>query len=95
MMMTGMCGKRALILESSDSPDSPGIRISDTSTRGGGPAPSRAASTSAAEPKLLYGISSRARAFSSTQRIERSSSTIQTAFMSVTHTKIEGEGAAW
>ena len=83
MMMTGMCGKRALIFESSDSPDSPGMRMSDTSTRGGGPASSSAASTSAAELKLRQGISSRVRAFSRTQRIERSSSTIQTAFMSV------------
>ena len=89
--MTGMCGKRALTLESSDKPDSPGIRISDTSTCGGCVVPSSAASTSAAAPKLLYGISSRVKAFSSTQRIERSSSTIHTAFMSFTRTKVKRE----
>jgi hypothetical protein len=41
------------------------------------------ASASAAEPKLLKGISSRASAFSNTQRMERSSSMIQTAFIVV------------
>ena len=34
MMMTGSCGSRSLTLLSSASPDSPGIRMSDTSTCG-------------------------------------------------------------
>jgi hypothetical protein len=69
---------RALIFCSSDRPDSPGMRMSETSTCGGGAPASSVASASAAEPKLLKGISSRASAFSKTQRMERSSSMIQT-----------------
>src|SRR5438477_7754571 len=42
-----------------------------------------ACNTSLAVENALYGISSRASAFSSTQRIERSSSTIQTGFIKV------------
>ena len=34
MMITGMCGWRSFIMLSRTSPDSPGIRMSDTSTCG-------------------------------------------------------------
>ena len=78
MMMTGTSGKRCLTLVSSASPDSPGMRMSDTSTCG------RlcwsACSISSADAKVRNAMPSRASAFSSTQRIERSSSTIQTGF---------------
>jgi len=53
--------------------------MSDTSTCGWLTA--SACSTSYADENVLNGMPSRASAFSSTQRIERSSSTIQTAFM--------------
>jgi hypothetical protein len=81
MMITGMPGKRVLTFCSNDNPDSPGMRMSETSTCGGGAPASSVARASAAEPKLLKAISSRAKAFSKTQRMERSSSMIQTGFM--------------
>jgi hypothetical protein len=55
------------------------MRMSETSTCGA-PAAS-ASSASRAEANELYEMPSRLSAFSNTQRIERSSSTIQTGFM--------------
>ena len=78
MMMTGICGNCSFTLVSSARPDSPGIRMSDTSTCGSLTA--SACSTSYAVENVRYGMPSRASAFSSTQRIERSSSTIHTDF---------------
>ena len=52
--------------------------MSDTSTCGGR---GERVSASCADENVLYAMPSRASAFSSTQRIERSSSTIQTGFM--------------
>ena len=57
------------------------MRMSDTSTCGGSPLASSCAKASLAEAKLLNGVCSRARVFSSTQRIDLSSSTIQTGFI--------------
>src|SRR5574343_348621 len=79
MMMTGSAGSRALTLASSSSPEPPGMRMSDTSTCG--VSSSRAASMSRALLKLRTGSPSRARAFSSTKRIEWSSSTTQMDFI--------------
>ena len=79
MMITGICGWRSFILLSSARPDSPGMRMSETSTCGSLTA--SACSTSYAVANVLYGMPSRASAFSRTQRIERSSSTIHTAFV--------------
>ena len=81
-MMTGSCGYRVLARCNSPSPDSPGMRMSETSTFGGSGAVSRAVSASLADAKLRYEMFSRLRAFSITQRMERSSSTIQTVFIS-------------
>ena len=58
----------------------PGIRMSETSTSGA--PPESASSASCAEEKELNAMPSRLSAFSITQRMERSSSTIQTGFMS-------------
>src|SRR5689334_6312086 len=77
--MTGICGWCALISESRLRPEPPGIRMSLTTTSGSD-CPSAATASGALENDR-YGIPSRAIAFSSTQRIERSSSTIHTAFM--------------
>src|SRR5471032_1663487 len=60
-------------------PEPPGIRMSLTTTSGSDCA--SAAIVSGTPENDRYGIPSRASAFSSTQRIERSSSTIHTAFM--------------
>ena len=79
MMMTGTSGCRSLIFCSSSSPDPPGMRMSLTTTCGVD-APS-APSASCAEENILNAMSSRASAFSNTQRMERSSSMIQTGFM--------------
>src|SRR5690349_2293796 len=58
------------------------MRMSETSTAGGSsPGLSSRGNSSVAEGKLWKGICSRASAFSSTQRMARSSSTIQTVFM--------------
>src|SRR5664279_1709438 len=81
MMMTGTEGKRVFTSCSSSSPDWPGMRISDISTCGGSRPCSSCEMASLAEAKLLNGIPSRDRVFSSTQRMERSSSTIQTGFI--------------
>jgi hypothetical protein len=56
--------------------------MSEISTCGFSPL-ARAARASSAEPKHLAGMFSRPRAFSSTQRMERSSSMIQTGFISL------------
>ena len=76
MMITGTFGCVSLTFASSESPDSPLIRMSETSTCGSLTA--SACCTSYADVKVWYGMPSRASAFSSTQRIDRSSSTIQT-----------------
>ena len=81
MMMTGICGCRSFILFSSARPDSPGILMSETSTCGS--LTESACSTSYAVAKVLKGMPSRASAFSRTQRIDRSSSTIHTALVSL------------
>src|SRR4051794_33311986 len=78
MMMTGRSRCRALIFESSSMPEPPGMRMSETSTCG--ESSSRAASTSRAFVKLRTTNSSRVNAFSSTKRIDWSSSTIQMGF---------------
>src|SRR5258706_1990518 len=77
--MTGICGWFALISDSRLSPAPPGIRMSRTTTSGSD-WPSAATASGTLENDR-YGIPSRAIAFSRTQRIERSSSTIQTAFI--------------
>ena len=79
MMMTGRSRCLALIFASSSMPEPPGIRMSDTSTCGA--SSSSAASTSRALVKLRTTNSSRVSAFSSTKRIDWSSSTIQMGFM--------------
>src|SRR5215831_5398943 len=78
MMITGTSGKRCFTSLSSASPDSPGMRMSETSTCGR--LCSSACCTSFAVAKVRYAMPSRSSAFSSTQRIERSSSTIHTGF---------------
>src|SRR3989304_3992535 len=81
MTITGSVGWRCFTAESSARPEVPGMRMSDTSTWG---APlSSAASASEACAKVLNGIPSRVSAFSNTQRIDRSSSTTQTGFITV------------
>ena len=57
------------------------MRMSDSITAGGCELWSSSASASVAESKLRNGMSSRLSAFSSTQRMERSSSMIQTLFI--------------
>ena len=77
--MTGTAGWRCFTAFRSSRPDSPGIRISDTSTSG--ESSESASSASCAEENELKAMPSRLSAFSITQRIDRSSSTIQTGFM--------------
>jgi len=83
MMMTGRPGKRSFTFSSSSRPEAPGMRMS--LTRICGPSASvvsfRALSTSCALVKLRVGRFSRSSAFSSTKRIDWSSSTIQIGFM--------------
>ena len=79
MMITGVAGRRALSCCMSSSPDSPGMRMSLTTTCGASWA--RASSASCAAPKVRCAMPSRASAFSNTHRIERSSSMIQTGFI--------------
>ena len=79
MMMTGSAGSLALTLASSSKPEPPGMRMSETSTCG--LSSSSAASTSRALLKVRTGKPSRASAFSSTKRIEWSSSTTQMDFI--------------
>ena len=76
MMMTGTLGRRSFSACSSSRPDTPGMRMSDSTALGWLRSSSRSASL--AELKVMHGISSRSSAFSSTQRMERSSSMIQT-----------------
>ena len=80
MMITGMCGRRSCsLLAAGRCRLAPGMRMSDTSTCGA--SSSSARRHSAAEANARTSKPSRASAFSSTQRIDWSSSTIQTAFM--------------
>ena len=79
MMITGRVACSVFARCNSLSPDSPGMRISLTTTCG--VSVSRATSASCAEGKVLNAIFSRVSAFSKTQRIERSSSMIQTGFI--------------
>ncbi len=79
MTITGRPGRRCLILASRSSPEPPGMRMSLTSTCGS--SLSSAASTSRALAKARTGNCSRASAFSSTKRIDWSSSTTQMGFM--------------
>src|SRR5574343_1445899 len=81
MIMTGTAGKRVLTSCNSSRPDWPGMRMSDISTCGGSAPCSSCEMASLAEAKLLKGMPSRDRVFSRTQRMERSSSTIQTGFI--------------
>ena len=87
MMMTGRPGIRALTWESKSKPEPPGMRMSLTSTCGesSGVAVSSACSTSRGWVKLRVGKSSRIKAFSSTKRMDWSSSTIQIGFIAVLH----------
>src|SRR2546427_7104865 len=71
--MTGTAGCRCLTACSSSSPESPGMRISETRTSGA--PPESASSASCAEENELKAMPSRLSAFSITQRMERSSST--------------------
>src|SRR5471032_1356690 len=86
MIITGKPGKRDLTSCSKSSPESPGMRMSDTSTCG--VSTSSAAIASRALEKLLVTRFSLASAFSSTQRIDSSSSTIQIGFMSYVYPAI-------
>src|SRR5574337_1579411 len=79
MMITGSPGRRCLTFASRSMPENPGMRMSLTSTCGA--SSSSAASISRALAKLRTWSCSRASAFSSTKRIEWSSSTIQMGFM--------------
>src|SRR3954468_1548712 len=79
MTITGTAGWRSLTVWRSCSPEGPGIRMSETSTWGGPLL--NASRASDAEGNERKAIPSRARAFSNTHRIERSSSTIQTGFI--------------
>ena len=79
MMITGRPGRRALTLLSRSMPEPPGMRMSLTSTCGS--SSSSAASTSRRWLKLRTANCSRASAFSSTKRMDWSSSTIQMGFM--------------
>jgi len=79
MMMTGRPGWRSFTLASRSMPLPPGMRMSLTSTWGA--SSSSALSTSRGLAKLRVWKSSRASAFSSTKRMEWSSSTIQIGFM--------------
>src|SRR4249919_2106113 len=79
MMMTGSSRCLALILLSKSMPEPPGMRMSETSTCGS--SSSSAARTSRGLVKLRTTNSSRVSAFSSTKRIDWSSSTIQMGFM--------------
>ena len=86
MMMTGKPGCLALTFSKSSRPEPPGIRIS--LTRICGPSSSAllssAAKTSRELEKLRVGSCSRNRAFSKTNRMDWSSSTIQIGFMAGT-----------
>ena len=79
MMMTGKPGSFSLILPSRSRPEPPGMRMSLTSTCGSSSA--SAARTSRGLAKLRTGNCSRAKAFSSTKRMDWSSSTIQMGFI--------------
>src|SRR5690554_2382259 len=81
MMMTGTCAHSCFMRCRSSRPERPGMRMSEIRAWGGASADSRASNASSAEAKLLNEMFLRASAFSSTQRMERSSSTIQTVFM--------------
>jgi hypothetical protein len=79
MMITGVDGRRVRSCCMKSSPESPGMRMSLTTTCGA--SPGNASSASCAAPKVRCSMPSRASAFSNTQRIERSSSMIQTGFI--------------
>src|SRR3989338_269770 len=79
MMMAGMSGWRRCSASKKSRPELPGMRISLTTTCGGLSFMPRKASP--AVENLLTWMPWRARAFSSTQRMERSSSMIQTDFI--------------
>src|SRR5215475_8870422 len=78
-MITGRAGWRSLIFCSSSRPEPPGMRISLTTTCG--TEEFSALSASCADENSWKLMSSRASVFSNTQRMERSSSMIQTGFM--------------
>src|SRR5580698_4645548 len=79
MMMTGRPGSFSRTVCSNSRPEPPGMRISDTSTCG--LSCSSAVNASRTPEKLRVAKFSRARAFSSTQRMDWSSSTIQIGFI--------------
>ena len=83
MMMTGKPGKRSLMEVSKSRPEPPGMRMSLTKACGPSPSskPSSAFKTSRGLVKLRVGKPSRNSAFSSTKRMDWSSSTIQIGFM--------------
>ncbi len=83
MMMTGRPGCFSFTLASRSSPEPPGIRMSLTRICGPSSAASlsSASSTSLGLMKLRVGRFSLSSAFSSTKRMDWSSSTIQIGFM--------------
>src|SRR6185369_2039625 len=81
MMMTGKPGCFSLTLLSRSRPEPPGMRMSLTRTCGPSSSACIACMTSRAFVKLRDGSSSRSNAFSSTNRMDWSSSTIQMGFM--------------
>ena len=85
MMMTGKPGMRCLMAVSKSNPEPPGMRISLTSTCGPSLSPSASSAfiTSRGLVKLRVGSPSRSSAFSSTKRMDWSSSTIQIGFIKV------------
>ena len=87
MMMTGKPGSCSFSLLNKSRPEPPGMRMSLTNTWGisSGVTLPKACSTSRGCVKLRVGKPSRIKAFSSTKRMDWSSSTIQIGFMSVHH----------
>ena len=83
MMITGRPGRRCFTWPSRSSPLPPGMRMSLTSTCGVSASSSSAFSTSRGLVNERVASDSRDSAFSSTKRMDWSSSTIQMGFISV------------
>jgi hypothetical protein len=81
MMITGSPGRRSLTLASSSMPEPPGMRMSLTSTCGSSPLVQRRQHVARVGEAAHREVCSRASAFSSTKRMDWSSSTIQMGFM--------------
>ena len=78
MMMTGISGCASATLVSRSVPEIPGMRTSETRTSGASAPSSNALKTASPRSNARNVIPARVSAFSSTQRMERSSSAIQT-----------------